>query len=130
MKQCQENPWQKFADEYKPGSTLEGEITAINEYGVFVKAPGGIEGLVNKSNLSDDRNVPFEEAIKSYNVGDKINVFVVDVNVDRSRVAFSVREFKKKQQRDELSQYMSSVNDDDEGAFTLGDLMNQKKENK
>ena len=130
IKQLSDDPWQKFADEFKPGSTLEGEITAINEYGVFVKAPSGIEGLVNKSNLSDDRNVPFEEAVKNYNVGDKINVYVVDVNVERSRVAFSVREFKKKQQRDELSQYMSSVNDDNEGAFTLGDLMNQKKESK
>jgi small subunit ribosomal protein S1 len=128
IKQLTDDPWQKFADEYKPGSTLEGEITAINEYGVFVKAPGGIEGLVNKSNLSDDRNVSFEDAVKNYNVGDKINVYVVDVNVERSRVAFSVKEFKKKQQRDELSQYMSSVNDDSDGAFTLGDLMNQKKE--
>ena len=127
MKQVSANPWKEFADQYKPGSTLEGEITSITEFGLFVKAPNGIEGLVNKANLSDDKEVPFEEAIAKYKVGDKINVFVVDVNTEKEKVAFSVREYKRKQQRDEISQYMSSNGDDDDGAYTLGDLLNTKK---
>ena len=127
MKQVTANPWKEFADQYKPGSTLEGEITSITEFGLFVKAPNGIEGLVNKANLSEEKDVPFEEAIAKYKVGDKINVFVVDVNTEKEKVAFSVREYKRKQQRDEISQYMSSNNDDDDGAYTLGDLLNTKK---
>ncbi len=127
MKQVSANPWKEFADQYKPGSTLEGEITSITEFGLFVKAPNGIEGLVNKANLSEEKDVPFEEAIAKYKVGDKINVFVVDVNTDKEKVAFSVREYKRKQQRDEISQYMSNNDDDGDGAFTLGDLLNTKK---
>ncbi|MBQ9238438.1 MAG: 30S ribosomal protein S1 [Treponema sp.] len=123
IKQLTEDPWKKFAAEYKPGSTFEGEITSITEFGLFVKAPGGIEGLVNKANVSDDRAVPFEEAVKKYAVGDKINVFVVDVNVDKEKAAFSVREFKRKQQRDELSQYMAQSDAAEGGAYTLGDLL-------
>ncbi|MBR5867558.1 MAG: S1 RNA-binding domain-containing protein, partial [Spirochaetaceae bacterium] len=111
---------------YKPGSTLEGEVSSITEFGVFVRAPNGIEGLVNKANLSDNRDEPYEEAVKKYNVGDKINVYVVDVNPGKQKVAFSVKEFKKKQQREEISQYMSSANDADDGAFTLGDLLKNK----
>lgn len=126
LKQLQENPWKLFASEYSAGSTLEGEITSITEFGLFVKAPCGIEGLVNKSNLSDDREVPFEEAVKKYNVGDKINVFVVDVNVEKEKVAFSVREYKKKQQRDEISRYMTSSSNDDDEAFTFGDFIKTK----
>lgn len=127
IKQLTDDPWKQFAEEYKPGSTLEGEITSITEFGVFVKAPNGIEGLVNKANLSDDRDTPFEEAVKKYNVGDKINVYVVDVKVEKEQVAFSVREFKKKQQRDELSQYMSQSNNDDDNAYTLGDFLKNQK---
>ena len=127
MKQLTDDPWKAFAEEYKPGSTLEGEITSITEFGLFVKAPNGIEGLVNKANLSEDKETPFEEAIAKYKVGDKINVFVVDVNTEKEKVAFSVREYKRKQQRDEISQYMSSNSDDDDGAYTLGDLLNTKK---
>ena len=126
LKQVTDNPWKAFADEYQVGSTLEGEITSITDFGVFVKAPNGIEGLVNKANLSDDKDVPFEEAVAKYKVGDKINVFVVDVNTDKEKVAFSVREYKRKQQRDEISQYMDSESKDD-GAYTLGDMINSKK---
>ncbi|MCR4899656.1 MAG: 30S ribosomal protein S1 [Treponema sp.] len=127
IKQLTDDPWKAFANEYKPGSTLEGEITSITEFGLFVKAPNGIEGLVNKANLSDDKEVPFEEAVTKYKVGDKINVYVVDVNTEKEKVAFSVREFKRKQQRDEISQYMSNNDDDGDGAYTLGDLLNTKK---
>ena len=127
LKQLTDDPWKAFAEEYKPGSTLEGEITSITDFGIFVKAPNGIEGLVNKSNLSDDKDVPFEEAVTKYKVGDKINVFVVDVKVEKEQVAFSVREYKRKQQRDEISQYMSSANDDGDGAYTLGDMLKSQK---
>ena len=127
MKQLTDDPWKAFAEEYKPGSTLEGEITSITEFGLFVKAPNGIEGLVNKANLSEDKETPFEEAVAKYKVGDKINVYVVDVNTEKEKVAFSVREFKRKQQRDEISQYMQNADDDGDGAYTLGDLLNTKK---
>ncbi len=129
IKQLSENPWKKFADEYSVGSTLEGEITSITDFGVFVKAPDGIEGLVNKANLSDDREVPYEEAIKKYNVGDKINVYIADINVDKEKVAFSVKEYKKAQARKEVSQYMASSDNDDDGAYTLGDMIKSQKNN-
>ena len=127
VKQLTPDPWKQFAEEYKPGSTLEGEVTSITDFGVFVKAPNGIEGLVNKANLSEERDTPYEEAVKKYNVGDKINVYVVDVNTDKEKVAFSVREFKRKQQRDEISQYMSQSNSEDDGAYTLGDYFQNQK---
>ena len=119
LKQMSENPWKIFATEHKAGTTFEGEITSINDFGVFVKAPGGIEGLINKSNLSDDRKVPFEEAVKKYKVGDKVNVYVVSVDVDKERASFSVKEYKKAQDRAEISQYMSSASD--EAPYTIGD---------
>lgn len=127
IKQLTDNPWKQFAEEYKPGSTLSGEITSITDFGVFVKAPNGIEGLVNKANLSEDKETPYEEAVKKYNVGDKINVFVVDVKVDKEQVAFSVREFKKKQQRDEISQYMSNSGSEGDSGYTLGDFLKNQK---
>ena len=129
VKQLTDNPWKAFAAEYKVGDTFEGEVTSINDFGIFVKAPNGIEGLVNKANLSDDRDVPFEEAVKKYNVGDKVNVYVVSIDVDKERVAFSVKEYKKAQARAEISQYMSSSNDDD-GAYTIGDSLKNQSEDR
>ncbi len=125
IKQLTDNPWIAFADKYQTGSTLEGEITSITDFGLFVKAPEGIEGLVNKANLSDDKDVSYEEACEKYKVGDKINVFVVDVNVSKGQVAFSVKEYKKAQARKEINQYMTSSNDDD-AAYTLGDALKEQ----
>ena len=125
VKQLTDNPWKAFAAEYKVGGTLEGEVTSINDFGIFVKAPNGIEGLVNKANLSDDRDVPFEEAVKKYNVGDKVNVYVVSIDVEKERVAFSVKEYKRAQDRAEISQYMSSNNDD--AAYTIGDSIKDQQ---
>ncbi|MBB5218091.1 MULTISPECIES: 30S ribosomal protein S1 [Treponema] len=129
VKQLTDNPWIAFAEENKVGSTLEGEVTSITEFGIFVKAPCGIEGLVNKVNLCEDRETPYEEAVKKYNVGDKVNVYVVSVDVEREKVGFSVREYKKAQARAEISQYMSSNNDDD-GAYTIGDSLKDQSEDK
>ena len=127
VKQLSDNPWEKFAKEHKAGSTLEGEVVSITDFGIFVKAAEGIEGLVNKSNLCESREESFEDAVKKYNVGDKINVYVVDVNVSKQKVGFSVKEYKQKIQRDEISQYMSTSNNNDDEAYTpCGDLLKNK----
>ena len=126
IKQRSDNPWAQFAKDHKPGTTLEGEITSITDFGIFVRVDGNIEGLVNKANVSDDKDVPFADAVAKYKVGDKVNVYVVEVNQDKEKVAFSIKEFKKKMQRDEISQYMESSNGDD-GAYTLGDALNAQK---
>jgi small subunit ribosomal protein S1 len=126
IKHLSEDPWIKFMADHKPGSVLEGEIVSITDFGVFVKAPGGIEGLVNKANLTASREETFEDAVKKYKTGDKITVFVVEVSPSKQKAAFSVREVKAKQQRDELAQYMSSAKDEDEDSFTLGDFLKNK----
>ena len=125
VKQLTEDPWALFAANYKSGSTLEVEITAINDAGIFVKVPGDIEGLINKANVSDSRDETYEEAIAKYNVGDKINVYVVDVKPGRQQIKLSIKEFKKKMQREEISQYMSSNDDAGDSAYTLGSVINK-----
>jgi small subunit ribosomal protein S1 len=126
IKHLNEDPWIKFMTDYKPGSVLEGEIVSITDFGMFVRAPGGIEGLVNKANLTESREETFEDAVKKFTVGDKISVFVVEVSPDKQKAAFSVREVKRKQQRDEIAQYMSSTSEEDEDSFTLGDFLKNK----
>lgn len=128
MKQLTDNPWKAFAEEYRAGSTLEGEITSVTSFGIFVKAPNGVEGLVNNSNLTDDKDIPLDEVKAKFKVGDKVNVYVVDVSVEKSKVAFSIKEYKKALVRKEISQYMASSSDSGE-AYTLGDAMKSQQRN-
>ena len=126
VKQLSEDPWKVFADTYRPGSIVEGEVTSITDFGVFVKVPGGIEGLIYKQNLVENRDDNPDEALKKFAVGDKVKAVVLDVNVREKKTAFSIRDYKKRLQQEELSRYMSTKQEDSEGAFTLGDLMKNK----
>lgn len=126
LKHLSEDPWGEFAKAHPAGSIIEGEVVSITDFGLFVRVENGIEGLVNKSNLTDNRDEPYEEAVKKYTVGDKISVYVVEINIEKQKAAFSIKEFKKKTQENEISHYMSGDDDGNDGAFTLGDLLKNK----
>uniref|UniRef100_UPI000A5257DE S1 RNA-binding domain-containing protein n=1 Tax=Treponema endosymbiont of Eucomonympha sp. TaxID=1580831 RepID=UPI000A5257DE len=125
IKHLTENPWQLFASAHPSGSAFEGEIASITGFGLFVRASEGIEGLVNRADLVE-KNENFAEAVKQYKVGDKINVLVLETNIEKQQSAFSVRKLKEKQKRDEIAQYMTSKHDEKDNAFTLGDLLKIK----
>jgi len=126
VKQLSDDPWQNFAKLNPVGSSVEGEITSITDFGVFLKVAGGIEGLINKQNLTESREETFEDAVKKYKVGDTLKVIVVDVSPDKQKVAFSIKDYKKKVQREEISRYMSSTAESDNGSYTLGDMLKHK----
>lgn len=124
VKQLTDDPWKEFTKKYQAGSFVEGEITAINEFGIFVKVPeDGLEGLINKTNAIENREQKFEDVLAKYKVGDKINAVVVDINPDKQKVSFSIKDYKKKLQRDEISRYISADSEDEQGGYTLGDML-------
>ncbi|MFP3043005.1 30S ribosomal protein S1 [Treponema primitia] len=125
VKQLSEDPWQSFASSYKPGSLVEGEVSSVTDFGVFVRVPGGIEGLIHKSNLPENREDDPDELLKKYNVGDKIKAVVLEMQPDKQKVAFSIKDYQKKVQRDELSRYMAAE-ESDGSTFTLGDFLKSK----
>jgi small subunit ribosomal protein S1 len=125
IKQLSEDPWQNFAGAYKPGSLVEGEVSSVTDFGLFVKVPGGIEGLIHKSNLPENREESPEDALKKYKSGDKIKAVVLEIQPDKQKVAFSIRDYKKKVQQDEISRYMAEE-ESDGSTFTLGDFLKSK----
>ncbi len=126
IKQLSDDPWKTFGAAYKPGSLIEGEVSSKTDFGIFVRVPGGIEGLIHKSNLPENNEETPDDAMKKYSVGDKIKAVVLEIQSDKQKVAFSIRDYQKKMQREEVSQYMSSDTGDG-STITLGDLLKSKK---
>jgi small subunit ribosomal protein S1 len=126
VKQLTGDPWRSFADTYKPGDTIEGEVSSITDFGVFIKIPGGIEGLIHKTNLTDKKEIDADEALKGYKVGDKVSAVLIELQPEKRKAAFSVRDFKKKAQRDEISRYMAEEEAGD-STFTLGDMLKSRE---
>jgi small subunit ribosomal protein S1 len=119
IKQLSEDPWKSFAETYKPGSPVEGEVSSVTDFGIFVRVPGGIEGLIHKTNLTENREDNPDEALKKYKIGDKIKAVVLELQADKQKVAFSIRDYQKKVQREEISRYMVEEESDD-STYTLG----------
>lgn len=126
VKQLEGDPWQQLKEAFPPRSIIDGEITNITDFGVFVKVQGGIEGLINNANLFDTRAEQYEDAIKRFNVGDRIKTVVTEVNTARQRLSLSVRELQRQEQRQELEKYIHD--DSDEATVTLGDMLKEKQD--
>jgi small subunit ribosomal protein S1 len=124
MKQLSEDPWDSLKKAYPERSIIEGEVTNVTDFGVFVRVQGGIEGLINKSQLADPRDMTFEKALEKYNVGDKIRAVVTEVSPSRQKLSLSIRELARQEQRQEMQKY---VGDDDGSTFTLGDILKDKE---
>ncbi|MDR1176713.1 MAG: 30S ribosomal protein S1 [Treponema sp.] len=127
IKQLTEDPWKSFAEAYKPGTMVEGEVSSITDFGIFVRVPGGIEGLIHKTNLVENRDDNPDDALKKYQIGDKIKAVVLELQPEKQKVAFSIRDYQKKVQRDEISRYMAGE-ESDGSAFTLGDFLKSKSD--
>jgi small subunit ribosomal protein S1 len=125
IKQLSEDPWKSFGQTYRPGSPVEGEVASVTDFGIFVRLPGGIEGLIHKSNLAENREDDPDEALKKYKVGDKIKAVVIELQADKQKVAFSIRDYQKKVQREEISRYMAGEESGD-STYTLGALLKSK----
>ncbi len=82
VKQGFEDPWKRADINYIPGQTIQGTVTKITNFGVFVELEEGIEGLVHTSELADHKvNDPRDEV----RVRDKMQVKILSVDsVDRS----------------------------------------------
>ena len=90
LKQCMSNPWESFAEQHPEGSTLEGEIKNITEFGLFVELPGEIFGMVHMSDI--DWTASAEEAIQRYNKGDVIKAKVLSIDADKERIGLGIKQ--------------------------------------
>lgn len=127
IKQLSEDPWESFGKGHRKGSLIEGEITNITDFGIFVKVQGDIEGLVNKNQLTMSREEDPDEKLKEYSVGDTIKVAITEINPKRKKLALSVREYRQKVEQKEIEKYIHDDDDDDDiSTFTLGDFLNKK----
>lgn len=90
IKQCIANPWEDFAQSFKAGSEIEGEIRNITEFGLFVGLNEEIDGLVHLTDISWD--VQGDEAIQSFKKGDMVKAKVLEVDVTKERISLGIKQ--------------------------------------
>ncbi len=90
LKQTLANPWDTFAAKYPVGTIVEGEVKNKTEFGLFVGLDGDVDGMVHLSDL--DWSVPGEQAIETYNRGDKVKAQVLDVDIEKESILARIKQ--------------------------------------
>ncbi|MEQ8215732.1 MAG: 30S ribosomal protein S1, partial [Smithellaceae bacterium] len=90
LKQLTGNPWEQISDKYPVGALVSGKVVNLTDYGVFVELEPGVEGLVHISEMYWTREI--KHPSKVLNVGETINVVVLEVNPEAKRVSLSLKQ--------------------------------------
>ncbi len=89
IKALAEDPWPASAGSLTPGTDVQGKVTRLVDFGVFVELLPGIEGLIHISELANRRIIHPREVL---NEGEDITVRIVDVDLSRRRISLSRRQ--------------------------------------
>jgi small subunit ribosomal protein S1 len=90
MKQLTDDPWEKVEGNIELNSVYESKVVNIADYGVFVDLGDSIEGLIRTSELDwTNKNISPKKVL---NLGDKINVKVIEVDEEKRRLSLSYKQ--------------------------------------
>ena len=93
MKQVEENPWERVAEKYPPGSVVSGKVRNIANYGAFVEIEEGIDGLLHVSDLSWTKKIGHpSELLKK---GEDVQAIVLSVDQEKQRIALGLKQLQE-----------------------------------
>lgn len=81
------DPWEAFTNKYEPGQLLEGVVTNVVDFGVFVAAPGGAQGLVHTSRMT---TLGASTPADMFREGDAILVRIVGIDHEQQHIELSI----------------------------------------
>ncbi len=121
IKQLEPDPWQAAYNNYPSGTIIEGAITNVTDFGVFVQLEEGIEGLVHVSEISKDK---VKTPVGMYQVGDKLKAIVINVSAKDRKIGLSIKTLEEEGEEGAAENYAKKKEEAAAAApSTFGDLL-------
>jgi small subunit ribosomal protein S1 len=92
MKQVVPNPWEVISEKYPIGTTIEGKIKNITDFGIFIGIDEGIDGLVHISDISWTKRIKHPSEV--YKKGDMVQAIVLDIDKDNERFSLGIKQLQ------------------------------------
>ncbi|MEE9536799.1 MAG: 30S ribosomal protein S1 [Desulfobacterales bacterium] len=92
MKQVVPNPWDVISGKYPIGTTLEGKIKNITDFGLFIGIDEGIDGLVHISDISWTKRIKHPSEL--YKKGDVVQAIVLDIEKNNERFSLGIKQLQ------------------------------------
>lgn len=90
LKQTGENPWISIVEKYPVGTTLEGQIKNMTDFGMFIGIEDGIDGLVHVSDISWTKRIKHPGDV--YSKGDLVQAVVLKVDPQNERISLGIKQ--------------------------------------
>jgi small subunit ribosomal protein S1 len=119
IKQLTPDPWDTISQRYPVGTRVQGTITSITDFGLFVEIENGVEGLIHNSQLGVEK---VENIAESFKVGAQIESEVTNIDREERRISLSIRAIRRRNDKEQLAEFM----EEGTSAVTFGDLLRQK----
>jgi small subunit ribosomal protein S1 len=116
-KQVEDNPWEKYAEEYGLGAKVTGKVSKVTDKGMFVELPLGVDAFIAADNLEE----PVEDLKESFKEGDEVAGFVIEFDeasktIEISQVEGDVKKSKPKKKETPKKENVET------GTPTLGEV--------
>jgi small subunit ribosomal protein S1 len=92
MKQVVPNPWDVISEKYPIGTTIEGKIKNLTDFGIFIGIDEGIDGLVHISDISWTKRIKHPSEI--YKKGDLVQAIVLEIDQDNERFSLGIKQLE------------------------------------
>ncbi len=103
IKQTQPDPWETVEQRYEVGTEINGTITNITDFGVFVELEEGIEGLVHVSEISKEK---VKSPSEQFQTGESITARVMNINSDERRIGLSIKRLEEESEQEVIQDFV------------------------
>ncbi len=90
FKRMEKSPWEEVNQRYSIGANLQGTVTNVTEFGVFVELEEGLEGLLHQSDITWDKRVKNPQ--KEYKVGQSLTVRLLGIDLEKKRISLGLKQ--------------------------------------
>jgi small subunit ribosomal protein S1 len=98
LKELLPNEWDQFAASHQVGDEVDGYVTNITDFGLFIELAPGVEGLCHISEVERLGNAPLGD---SFNRGQRVRTRLIRVDWNEKRIGLSLRGIPQPEESDE-----------------------------
>jgi small subunit ribosomal protein S1 len=103
FKQLMRDPWEdEIPSRYRVGDAVNGKVSKVADFGIFVELEGGVEGLIHISEAGVDHHVKLEEKFK---LQDDVTAKIIKVDREERKIALSLRDLQLDSERQQVDEY-------------------------
>jgi small subunit ribosomal protein S1 len=117
LKQLSADPWSEIPKRYTPGTIIQGKVTSVTDFGIFLEVEEGIEGLIHVSEISQEK---VDSPKSCAEVGDMLEAVVLNVDTTDRKIALSMKHLAAQKEKAEVNEFLGAQKN---ATSNLGDLL-------